>query len=128
MEVKVCKNCRRLFQYIYGPELCPQCLKNLPKDEIEPIQQNENKFQIKPMVKEEEELYEKVKDFIMRNPKADISTIAEANDVSPKKLLDWIRQERLEFSDDSKDAWFECAVCGAKIKSGRLCNRCKNHS
>lgn len=128
MEVKVCKNCRRLFQYIYGPEICPDCLKSLPKEEKEQADQSQNVkvTAITPKVKEEEELYQKVRDYIMFHPKATISQISEANDVAPKKLLAWIREERLEFSEESKDAWFMCVKCGAKIKSGRLCNRCKH--
>ncbi|MDF2544409.1 MAG: flagellar protein [Herbinix sp.] len=124
MEVRVCKNCRRLFKYIYGPELCQDCIKMLPKDNNE---KNDQKYikTLKPLVKEEEEKFIKVKDFVMAHPRASVVQIAEANEITPTKLLEWIRDERLEFSEDSKYAWFECASCGTKIKSGRLCNRCK---
>ena len=36
MEVRVCKNCRRLFKYIYGPELCPECTKLIKVGETYP--------------------------------------------------------------------------------------------
>lgn len=123
MEVKVCKNCRRLFKYIYGPELCQDCIKLIPIEE-ERIKK-ELTATLKPLVKEDEDKYIQVKDYIMSNPKATIIQISEANDILPSKLFEWIREERLEFSDDSKTAWFECAKCGAKIKSGRLCTQCK---
>ncbi len=124
MELKVCKNCRRLFKYIYGPELCQDCAKLKQNEEKDP-KNKESKSTLKSMFREEEEKYEQVKDYIMDNPKATIVQIAEANDIAPTKLFEWIRDDRLEFSEDSQNAWFECANCGTKIKSGRLCNRCK---
>ncbi|MBH1941510.1 hypothetical protein I5677_11455 [Mobilitalea sibirica] len=124
MEVKVCKNCRRLFKYIYGPDLCPDCLKLIPKEEQD--QNNKHmKATLTPLVKEDEEKFEQVRDYIMTHPRATIVQISEVNDVAPTKLLEWVRQDRLEFSEESKDAWFNCEKCGTKIKSGRLCNRCK---
>lgn len=123
MEVKVCKNCRRLFRYIYGPEICPDCVKLAMDKGPEP--DKSEKTRLKPLVLEEEKSLEQVKDFIMTHPRATIVQIAEINDVTVTKLFEWIREERLEFSDDSEDAWFQCAKCGTKIKSGVLCNRCK---
>jgi phage antirepressor YoqD-like protein len=123
MEVRVCKNCRRLFKYIYGPELCQDCLKLVAQERAYP-EKKVNSI-VKPLVKEEEEKYEQVRDYIMANPKATVAQIAEANDIFPAKLFEWIRDERLEFSDEAENAWFTCEKCGAKIKSGRLCNRCK---
>lgn len=124
MEVRVCKSCKRLFKYIYGPELCPECIKLTSQDET--IKSNSEKtVRLNSMVTEEEEKYEQVRDYILIHPKATIIQISEENGITPMKLLDWIREDRLEFSEDSKDAWFECVSCGAKIKSGRHCNRCK---
>lgn len=121
MEVRVCKNCRRLFKYIYGPELCQECSNLLSETKSEPKESNK----IKPVVKGEESKFLEVRDYIMARPNASISQIAEDNDILPSKLLEWVREERLEFSEASADAWFNCEKCGAKIKSGRLCNRCK---
>ncbi|WMJ85515.1 hypothetical protein [Anaerocolumna sp. MB42-C2] len=80
---------------------------------------------LRPMVKVEEEKLEQVKDYIMAHPKATIVQIAEANEITPTKLFEWIREERLEFSEESKNAWFMCEKCGVKIKSGRFCNHCR---
>ena len=124
MEVRACKNCRRLFNYVYGPELCPDCIHLVKKDPV--MQRGESRqFGLKSLILEEEKKLEKVKDYIIANPKATITKISEVNDVSPAKLFEWIRGERLEFSDDSEYAWFECAKCGTKIKSGVYCNRCR---
>ncbi|MDF2539662.1 MAG: flagellar protein [Herbinix sp.] len=124
MEVKVCKNCRRLFKYIYGPELCPECTKLTANDQKEGVNKKPT-VSLKPVVAEEEDKFNQVRDYIMTHPRATIIQISEVNDIAPTKLLEWIREDRLEFSEDSQDAWFECQKCGAKIKSGRLCNRCK---
>ncbi|QHQ60213.1 flagellar protein [Anaerocolumna sedimenticola] len=124
MEVRVCKNCKRLFQYIYGPELCPECTKLVSKEKAEPVNKSLTSA-LRPMVKEEEEKFEQVKDYIMAHPKATIVQIAEANEITPTKLFEWIREDRLEFSEESKYAWFVCEKCGTKIKSGRFCNHCK---
>ncbi len=124
MEVKVCKNCRRLFNYVYGPELCPDCSKIVSK-ENEISAGKETAFMLRPLGREEEDKFEKVKDYILAHPRASIVQIAEANDMLPTKLLDWVREDRLAFSDESANAWFTCEKCGAKIKSGRFCCRCK---
>ena len=144
MEVRVCRNCRRLFKYIYGPELCSECTKliktendiqadrnkqDIPKGIKQKDSRNYEAAQlplgIKPLVKDEELKYQQVKDYILAHPAASVAEISEANDISPVKLFDWIREERLEFSEDAEFAWFTCQGCGTKIKSGRLCNRCK---
>jgi hypothetical protein len=123
MEVKVCKNCRRLFKYIYGPELCSDCAGIMSNTTEEP--RAEKKLAMKPLVLEEEKKLNQVKEYILSYPRATVAQIAEANDVSANKIFDWIREERLEFSDDSEQAWFTCAKCGTKIRSGIYCFRCK---
>jgi uncharacterized protein len=144
MEVRVCKNCRRLFKYIYGPEVCPECTelmkteKHSKRDKTigdvlsdkRQTEKGKNESlqlpnEVKPLLKEEEIKFEQVKDYILAHPAATVAEISEANGISPIKLFDWIREERLEFSEDAEFAWFSCESCGAKIKSGRLCNRCK---
>jgi uncharacterized protein len=128
MEVRVCKNCRRLFRYIYGPELCPTCSKLVINEKNESDKESDKKERtslLRSPVKEEEEKFEKVKDYIMTHPKATLLQIAQENDILPMKLLKWIREDRLAFSDESEHAWFTCEKCGKKIKSGRFCNMCK---
>lgn len=124
MEVKVCKNCRRLFNYLYGPDLCPKCMQLVSEERVSSEKKMSGSI-IRPMVAEEEEKYKQVKEYIINYPKATVSQIAEVNEIPPSKIFEWIRDERLEFSDDSQSAWFECEKCGAKIKSGRLCPNCK---
>lgn len=124
MEVKVCKNCRRLFNHLVGPELCPECYKLALENKVDP-NNTMSSSNLKPKVLENEEKFEKVKDYIMMNSKATVAQIAEANDIVPSKLLEWVRDDRLEFSDESSQVWFTCERCGTKIRSGRLCVRCR---
>jgi len=101
MDVKNCKSCNRLFQYIGGPPLCPAC-----RDELE------NKFQ-------------EVKEFIYQNRGSSIADVAEATGVSTKQIKQWIREDRLVLSEATADG-ITCEHCGVPICSGRFCEKCKN--
>lgn len=100
MEVKNCRMCKRLFNYLGGPNICPEC-----KDELE------RKFA-------------KVKLYVMDNPTADMQTIAEENEVSLNQLRDWIKEGRLELASGSPIK-LTCEQCGAPIVTGRFCVNCK---
>ena len=102
MEVKACRNCKRLFNYLSGPPICMAC-----KDELE------KKFQ-------------KVKEYIRENKTVSVKEISEANEVSVKQIQQWIREERLEFTEDSPIT-LNCETCGKKIFTGRLCQDCKKN-
>lgn len=100
MEVKNCKGCGRLFNYLQGPPLCPACVKGL------------------------EEKFQQVKDFLRENPKAPLNVVSEENDVSVKQIKQWVREERLTFTEESQIT-LDCEGCGAKILTGRFCEKCK---
>lgn len=100
MEVRTCKGCKRLFNYIGGQPLCPKCLSDL-----------EDKFQ-------------EVKKYVEDNPAASLSKVAEDNEISPNQIKQWIREERLSFSKESI-VGIECESCGKLIKTGRFCDECK---
>lgn len=100
MEVKNCKSCGRLFNYLTGPRLCTECKQKL------------------------EEKFMEVRNYIRDNPHASISQISEEMDVSTLQLHQWIREERLIFSEDSM-VTIECENCGASIRTGRFCEKCK---
>ncbi len=100
MDVRNCKNCKRLFNYLGGEQICPAC-----KEELE------NKFT-------------KVRDYVWDNKNASMEQISEECEVSVKQIKQWVREERLVFTDDS-GMGIECENCGALIKSGRFCDACK---
>lgn len=101
MEVKVCTQCKRLFNYLSGVPICPSC-----KDKLE-------------------EKFLEVKRYIQENPHDGISEVAKANDVQTSQIRRWIREERLAFSDES-GIGVDCESCGKTIKTGRLCPSCKD--
>lgn len=101
MEVLSCKGCGRLYNYIGGPKLCPACQKKL-----------EDKFQ-------------EVKQYLNENPNASISEVSEKLDVSVKQIKQWVREERLAFSEACADGIL-CEHCGVPIRTGRFCDKCKS--
>ncbi len=100
MEVRNCRNCKRLFNYIAGVQICPAC-----KDELE------KKFQ-------------KAKEFIRETKDATIKMVAEEVDVSENQIREWIKDERLIFTSTSASE-IVCEVCGTTIPTGRYCDKCK---
>lgn len=72
-----------------------------------------------------EEKFSQVKDYIREHETAAMKEISEANDISVKQLKQWVREERLTFSEKSA-VGIECESCGAMIRTGRFCEKCKN--
>lgn len=101
MDLRNCKRCGKVFNYVASQMICPAC-----KDEIE------KKFDL-------------VRDYIRDNKKAGFAEICEACDVTEKMLKQWIREERLFFGDESP-VGIDCEGCGTMIKSGKYCDKCKN--
>jgi len=100
MEIITCKGCGKLFNYIRGQRVCPACTKRL-----------EDKFL-------------EVKKYVRENPHVGIRELSEAMEVSVGQINRWVREERLVFSDDSP-VGLPCESCGATIKTGRFCEKCK---
>lgn len=100
MKVKNCKKCGKIFNYIMGPPICPACRELM-----------EDKFQ-------------EVKKFVQDNKQAGINEIASECEVEISQISQWIREERLFFADDSPIG-INCESCGAMIKTGRFCEKCK---
>lgn len=100
MNIKNCRNCGRIFNYVAGPVICPSC-----KDSLEA------KFQ-------------QVKDYIRENKGVGMNEVAEACDVDPAQIRQWLREERLEVTADSQMV-LTCESCGEPIRCGRFCEKCK---
>ena len=62
MDVRNCKGCGKLFNYMSGAQLCPECRAKLEKK------------------------FSSVKDYIGEHPQASISQVAEDMDVSVKQI------------------------------------------
>lgn len=100
MNVRNCRKCGKLFNYISGMGICPACKEKT------------------------EELFQKVKKYIRENPRADIREVSMECEVETSQIQQWIREERLEFTDDSPIK-LPCENCGAMIRAGKYCERCK---
>lgn len=101
MDVINCKGCGRLFNALTRTRLCPNCQAKL------------------------EEKFQEVKKYINDNPGSTIDAVSQECDVSAKQIKQWIRDERLSFSEESMQG-IECEQCGTMIRSGRFCEACKN--
>jgi len=100
MNVRNCRKCGKLFNHIAGMPICPECKEKL-----------ELKFQ-------------EVKKYIRDNRTADMKEIAEACEVESGQIQQWIREDRLEITEDSP-VKIPCENCGAMIRSGKYCEKCK---
>ena len=100
MNVRNCRNCGRLYNYISGIVICPACKESL-----------EAKFQ-------------EVKEYIREHKGAGIQEVAEACDVETAQIRQWLREERLEVTENSA-LFLNCESCGTPIRSGRYCDKCK---
>ena len=100
MNVRNCRKCGKLFNYISGMPICPAC-----KDKLE-------------------EKFQEVKKYIRENRMADIKEVAEECEVEVGQIQQWIREERLEFTADSP-VKIPCENCGEMIRSGKYCDKCK---
>lgn len=102
MEVRNCKQCGRLYNYIGGSyrNLCPDCIATV------------------------EEKFSKVKEYIQEHREAGIHQVSTECEVSVRQIEQWVREERLCFADDSPIG-IGCENCGKTIKTGRFCDSCK---
>lgn len=100
MNVRNCRRCRKLFNYAIGPIYCSQCRQEL-----------EQEFQV-------------VKKYVQDHPGSDIRTVSEACDIEPSQIRQWVREERLYFSEGASTG-INCEHCGIMIRTGRFCDKCK---
>ena len=102
MDIRNCRNCGNIFNYLSGPIVCPACKESL-----------EAKFQ-------------EVKLYIEEHPGVGIKQVSDACDVETSQIQQWLREERLEVTENSA-IYLNCESCGAPIRSGRYCDKCRNN-
>ena len=100
MNLRNCSRCGKMFNYIGGQPICEPCKKAMEED------------------------FQKVKQYIVDNPRAGLKEISQECKVTTKQLQQWIREERLMFSKDSPIK-LQCENCGELIETGRFCAKCK---
>ncbi len=101
MDVRNCKQCGKVFNYIGGAPLCPDC------------------------VKKAEDKFDEVKQYIYDHPRCGMQEVSTEMEVSVAQIRKWLKEERLSFSEDSEIA-LNCEKCGKKILTGRFCKACKD--
>lgn len=100
MDVRNCRSCGALFNYIGGAPICTSCKRKL------------------------EEKFHEVRDYLDEHPNATVSQVSDEMDVSVKQIKQWIREERLCLTEATMDG-VVCEMCGIPIRSGRFCEKCK---
>ena len=68
MDVRNCRKCGKLFNYVMGPITCPQCRDKL------------------------EEKFQEVKAYVFDHEGCDIQEVSEACDVTPQQIKQWLRE------------------------------------
>ena len=97
MNVINCPRCHRVFTKVYSP-VCPQCER------------------------EDEEQFQKLRKYVEENPLANINDISDATEVSPKRILQYLREGRL--ISLGLEGELRCVQCGIKITEGNFCDSC----
>ena len=100
MNVRNCRKCGRMFNYITGMPVCPTCREAM-----------EAKFQ-------------EVKEYIREHKGAGINEVADACEIETAQITQWLREDRLELAADSA-VMINCEKCGAPIRSGKYCDKCR---
>ena len=102
MELKSCEKCGRKFGALASEPLCTKCsAENIESD------------------------FKKVRDYLYDHPGADVREVSEETGVSERVILKLLKDERIEIVDES-NGLLACERCGVSIKSGRVCDDCKN--
>ena len=101
MDVRNCKKCGRLFNYVSGLPICQVCREEIEKKFVE------------------------VKEYIREHKISGVTEVAEACDVTIKQIQQWLRDDRLMLADDSP-LGIACERCGKTIKGGKFCAACSN--
>lgn len=95
-----CLKCKKIFNKINVP-ICPDCIKK------------------------EEELFDEVRLLIKDNPLIDIDKVIEDTGVTKRKLIKWIKEDKLVLELHGADA-LSCSKCGKPLTHGKICKKCAN--
>lgn len=101
MDVRNCFRCGKIYNYD-GFRICPTCRR------------------------EEEVDFQRIKEYLYEYPGANISEVHEATKIDTNKIIEFLREGRLEISEGS-NLILECENCGVSIKTGRFCDKCASN-
>jgi len=98
MDIRSCRNCGKIFQFRGGYN-CPDCVREI------------------------DELFVKVRDFMYRNPSAGIEAICEGTGATVDMMMEWMREGRL-ITTSGAGSLLKCTKCGTSIDTGQMCAKC----
>ena len=101
MDIRNCRRCGKLFSSTGSP-VCSGCTR------------------------QDQEDFDKVRDFLFDHPNSTILEIAKATEVDGKTISRFLKEGRLK-SDlilFTEEDGFTCEKCGTPITSGRFCQKC----
>lgn len=96
--MKNCPKCGNVFTFIKNP-ICPDCQE------------------------EEDQIFETVRRYLKDNGDKTLEEVAEATEVSVKKILKFIKDGRIDISTNTSIS-YACDGCGKPITSGSYCPNC----
>lgn len=98
MNLRNCPVCGKLFVYV-TKNMCPDCIKK------------------------EEELFDKVRDYLYENPNSSLEEVNKATGVDVRKILEFLKEGRLILKQGNPYL-LSCEICGKAILTGRYCEQC----
>lgn len=102
-DVRNCRKCGKIFNYMGGAPICPACREK------------------------EEEDFQRVKKYLYENPGASLTQVSTELEISVEMIKRFLREGRLEIANDEGNLVLECENCGRSIKTGRFCPDCERN-
>ncbi|MCM1253158.1 MAG: flagellar protein [Clostridium sp.] len=68
--------------------------------------------------------YGKVRNYVEKHGGATAAQVSQATGVKQKTIRTMLKESRLEIADGS-NSFMKCEMCGANIRSGRVCAKCE---
>ena len=99
-DVRNCKRCGKLYNYIGGIPICLDCKK---ADEVD---------------------FKRVKEYLYDHPGASMIDVSNILEISMQRIKAYLKEGRLEIVGDDGNMILECESCGRSIRTGRFCEDC----
>lgn len=99
-DVRNCRRCGKIYNYIGGPPICAVCKD---QDEVD---------------------FKNVKEYLYKNPGATLSEVSTVLEISVEKIRTYLKDGRLEIIGTDSNMVLECETCGKAIRTGRFCDGC----
>lgn len=108
---------RLILDNYHRPTLCSSCGGIL-------IYKGIGEYQCEDCEALEYDDYGKARNYLEKHKGANVSEISDATGVTHKSIREMIKEKRFEVIDN-RGGYIRCEMCGADIKSGRLCEKCE---